>query len=253
MSRNWKKILFKLYQILLSSSILVAGICLISQCLTIYQQGSRPFTPETVALAFSQIAIPVYLCTFLTVLGIFLKPLFPESRKKPEKNYAFLLSRLQSTTDLTLCPAPLRAEINRLRQDRLTFHYLGLGILGAGSILFLSYGADPAHYSDDINSSMIGAMCRLILTMAVPLLYGILIGRYNRHSIQKEINLLKSAPAEAKCDPRPNTEKAKNTQYLRWGILAAGLICLVIGILWDGTAAVLTKAINICTECIGLG
>ena len=40
---------------------------------------------------------------------------------------------------------------------------------------------------------------------------------------------------------------------LRWGILTAALILTVLGIATGGFQDVLTKAINLCAECIGLG
>jgi hypothetical protein len=39
----------------------------------------------------------------------------------------------------------------------------------------------------------------------------------------------------------------------RYSILAAALVLTVLGFLTGGWQDVLTKAINICSECIGLG
>lgn len=43
------------------------------------------------------------------------------------------------------------------------------------------------------------------------------------------------------------------TKILRWGILAAALALTVLGFVSGGFQDVLTKAINLCSECIGLG
>ncbi|MBE5939024.1 MAG: thioredoxin [Lachnospiraceae bacterium] len=40
---------------------------------------------------------------------------------------------------------------------------------------------------------------------------------------------------------------------LRISLLVIGLALLIFGFISGGTADVITKAINICTECIGLG
>lgn len=66
-------------------------------------------------------------------------------------------------------------------------------------------------------------------------------------------------PAEPK--KRAARKKATNTQalsskktrILQYSVLCAALVCLVYGFLAGGTADVLTKAVNICTECVGLG
>ncbi|MBQ9859332.1 MAG: thioredoxin [Clostridia bacterium] len=40
---------------------------------------------------------------------------------------------------------------------------------------------------------------------------------------------------------------------VRLALLAVGLFLLIYGFATGGIADVLTKAVNICTECIGLG
>lgn len=40
---------------------------------------------------------------------------------------------------------------------------------------------------------------------------------------------------------------------LRWGVLILALALTVLGFISGGFQDVLTKAINLCSECIGLG
>ena len=40
---------------------------------------------------------------------------------------------------------------------------------------------------------------------------------------------------------------------VRYAFLAFGIAIMVYGFLSGGTVDVLTKAVNICTECVGLG
>ena len=47
--------------------------------------------------------------------------------------------------------------------------------------------------------------------------------------------------------------KEKSIFVIRIVVAVAGLGLFVCGICFEGTAEVLTKAINICTQCIGLG
>lgn len=46
---------------------------------------------------------------------------------------------------------------------------------------------------------------------------------------------------------------SKKVLILQYSVLGAALVCLVYGFIAGGTADVLTKAVNICTECVGLG
>lgn len=52
-------------------------------------------------------------------------------------------------------------------------------------------------------------------------------------------------------------EKEKKYKTIKtivlWALIAAGVALIVYGAVQGGTADVLTKAKNICTECIGLG
>ena len=47
--------------------------------------------------------------------------------------------------------------------------------------------------------------------------------------------------------------KEKSVLVIRVIVAVAGLGLVVGGLCFDGAAEVLTKAINICTQCIGLG
>lgn len=46
---------------------------------------------------------------------------------------------------------------------------------------------------------------------------------------------------------------SKKAMILQYSVLCVALVCLVYGFFAGGTADVLTKAVNICTECVGLG
>ena len=41
--------------------------------------------------------------------------------------------------------------------------------------------------------------------------------------------------------------------WLRWGLLALAAALIVLGVLNGGARSALIKAVNICSECIGLG
>ncbi len=250
-----KNVLLWCYRIALSLSIIIAGICLAAQCLLIYQSGAQPFTPETVAAAFSHIAVPVYICGALAVAGLLLSPLFPvQGRSVADKNYDLILQRLQQTTDLSLCPAEAAAAVLAQRASRKRIYLISLALLVLGSIIFLLFGADPAKFDQmEINASMLRAMYWLAGAMAVPFAFGIFAAYYRRSNIQKEIALLRSAPKEAKCAAVPAKAPSPGPGRFRWAILAAAVVMIVGGYLMSGAADVLTKAVNICTECIGLG
>ena len=55
----------------------------------------------------------------------------------------------------------------------------------------------------------------------------------------------------SRCVPRE--QNAKAVRIARLAILCLGVLFIVLGVMNGGSRDVLIKAINICTECIGLG
>ncbi len=60
-----------------------------------------------------------------------------------------------------------------------------------------------------------------------------------------------SRAGESDCRPLP--ENKKISLCLRVALLTAAVLLIIAGILNGSALDVLVKAINICTECIGLG
>ena len=257
MTEKTKQRIHLIYGIILSAMLIIAGLCLIVACVGIYNSGDKPFTPDSVAAAFSGIAVPVYLCLALIVGGFVLDGIFPgEKRKLPvEKQYPVILRRLRERLDLSSCDPVMSNAIRKLQKSRKLRKNIALGLLILGSIVFLCYGLNPKNFhQSEITQSMENAMWVLLPCMFIPFGYSIFAAYYEIASIKKEITLTKEAlggtagQANVSC---PVSQK--RTPWLRYGILVVAVVFLVYGFFAGGTNDVLTKAINICTECVGLG
>ena len=248
----------RIYGILLSLSIILAGLCLIAACLGIYDSGNGIFTREAVADAFSPIAGPVYLCLILVLLGFPLYWLLPveESKAKPSRQNRVILQRLHGKTDLDSCSEALRRSVNTEEHSRKLYSTVTLTLLAATTVIFLAYVLTGDRFLlPDITTSMKQAMLVLLPCIAVTFGYGIFAHYHNEKSVLREIDLMKQAAKEA---PHPSEPKAEpsvkmNLNTLRAAILLLAVAVLLFGYFTGGTADVLTKAINICTECVGLG
>lgn len=243
-------------RIVLSAAILLTGLCLMVACLRIYYSGSQPFSREAVAAAFGTIAIPVYLGLGVSVICILVELLIPrpEETQVPGRHLPMLLKRAQERTDLSRCDAELREEVLALRSARKLYNHIGMTILALSAILFLTYGLNPHNFHPShIDQSMIRAMYWLVPCTVVPFGYGIFTSRKNRVSMAKELALLRSAPKESRIPAPKRPSHEKRDFLLRTGLLAVGLALLVWGAFAGGAGDVLTKAANICSECIGLG
>ena len=248
-----QKLLF-FYRIILSCVIVLAGICLMVACVGIYRSGDEPFSRAAVAAAFSPISIPVYLCLAMVLGGFLLKLLFPTPAEKiaPVKQPSVTLQRLHQKADLDICANDLKTQILAQQKLRKTQKRIYAAILAACVLIFLAYALDGSHFhTSEINTSMIRAMWVLLPCLAVSFGSCIWFLHVRKNSILKEIELLKQCPK--KDVPQSEIVKSCNCVKLRYALLLAAAALALFGFFSGGTADVLTKAVNICTECIGLG
>lgn len=246
--------LLKIYKIALSCVIILAGICLMVACVGIYRSGDEPFSRAAVAAAFSPISIPVYLCLIMVLGSFVLKLIFPEPAEKcgTVKQPTVTLQRLHQKADLEGCEADLKAQILAQQQLRKTQKRICAAVLVGSALVFLIYALDGSHYhTSQINESMIRAMCVLLPCLTVSFGCCVYFLHARKKSILKEIELLKQCPKKG----APQSESAKpcHCAKVRCAILLAAVALALFGFFSGGTADVLTKAVNICTECIGLG
>lgn len=243
-----------LYGIALSAALIAAGLCLMVQCVDIYRSGE--FTRQIVAAHFSPIAVPVYVCLAMVFIGFVLDRCLPAEtpRRKAEKQNELILRRLQEKTDLSQCDEALRTAVLKQRNQRRACRVTRTALIVICSAAFLCYALNGSNFGDqtEITPSMIRAMYVLAPCCVLPFGWAVFTAYHRRSSIQKEIELLK----KIKPTPVPKTEakpKQDRTKLLRCAVLVLGIAVLVYGYFTGGTNDVLTKAVNICTECVGLG
>lgn len=256
MTKNTSQRIRRICGIASGISIVVAGACLIWACLGIYGGGDGAFSREAVAAAFSPIAVPVYLCLGLVILGFVLELILPadDSRRAVSKNPAMTLKRLRAKLDLGKCSEELQsailAQVAKRRNDRIII----AALLAVGGAVFFWIALQPgAFHQSQINDSMIRNISILLCCLAPAFGFAVFAAYRGRKSMEAEIALLKTAPAEAKVSGDAKLPCPCRINKIRTVIAVAALVFLLYGFCTGGTADVLTKAVNICTECVGLG
>ena len=256
MTLNQAKRIRRIYGIILSISIAAAGICLIAACVGIYRAGDHTFTREAVAQAFRPISLPVYLCLGLTVLSFPLDWWLPkeDAKLRAGKQDKAVLRRLREKTDLSGIDEALRAQILAEEAGRRGRSRIQALTLLLSAVVFGIYILTGDRFLlPDINSSMVKAMCVLLPCLAAIFGWALYAARRNAASVSKEIELMKQAHAQAPKEAEAAPAEKKDRKVLRGIILALAVAILIFGYFSGGYADVLTKAINICTECVGLG
>lgn len=248
--------LLKLYQYLLAACILIAGVCLMLACYGIYAAGGdQPYTPETVAAAFAPIAIPVYLCLGLVVISFVLRLIFPKAYQEPplRNQPAMTLKRMHTRRDVAAADETLRLAVRKQQRRRKLLYGLCAGVWALCSLVFLLYALNGRNYHQtEINASMLQAMKVLLPCLAVSLAMGIFVSYRSRASMVAESELLKQCPKRTEPTPA-KTLPGWLPMALKLACVAVAVGLLIYGFCAGGTADVLTKAKNICTECVGLG
>lgn len=252
-----------IYGIVLSVIIAVTGICFIVSCVDIYRSGARPFTYESINQHFISIVVPVILCIVGIVGGMVLS-FFPLEKPKIKGiiDTGTTLKKMSAKIDLSKCDDETQLKIKKERKIRLYTNIFCVDAIVVSLVISLIYMLNKNNFpANDINAEMINAMLFVIPCAIVGLaaIYTtVLIGNA---SYTKELALVKASYKTAKKDDvsgrqntkEPSSQNEKMLLGIRLTVAVIAVVFIVVGIFNGGMADVLYKAINICTECIGLG
>lgn len=250
-----KKQVHLIYSIFLSIVIIITAICIMYSCINLYQTDS--YSREAVGECFSKIAIPVYLCLITVIGGFILNAALPLEKKKKSGpiQLSMQLERLHAKVDLTNCDAQLSAAICQEQLKRKIHYIICFVLLAVGAIVFLPYALNGNHFhQSDINSSMIKAVLLMVACLILPFIYAVFASYYAKASMNRELTLVKQIKTFREPQKDNHVDKKIQKQIIvKFVVVALALTFLLYGLFTGGVADVLTKAINICTECIGLG
>ena len=259
MSDSIKKRVRLLYGIMLSVMLTVTGVLLMMACVNVYRIGDRPFTPDNISAEFSKIAVVVWITVAMVVIGIILALVMPEEKAKLRAtiNKKTVLDRLSRRIDTEALPTEVKEKLETEKWLCKSLRIEAIELIALLAIAGLVYALNPANFSADYNASVIAA-CTLILPLSF---FGIGIATayliIESASLDRRIALVKSAMAagskaadNAVCEKRLRPWLAIG---IRIAVAVVAIVFIILGIFNGGMADVLSKAINICTECIGLG
>ncbi len=241
---------------LLSGATVLFAVLLIVQCIRIYQAGIAPenigenglrihdiYSREIVAAHFAQIAWSFYLW-----LGLLLACLVVGRPQKKETLRAPLQNQLALMRRRTEMPDSLR----QIRQKRIVLWS------AVGCVCLLCAGMAGRFLLDWRNfaSRDLEPVIKQLAISVFPWIglafAGLMVGEEGERRLQQEELVLRREAPKKK--PEPKNEKSQNTANVaRLLLLGVAVALIVLGIRNGGMFDVLVKAINICTECIGLG
>lgn len=244
-------------------AVLTVAVCLMVcwQAIDIYRIGNAPenfsapgvriqpvYSLPVVRERLAAIAPALWVYAAAVVAGLALqaaageKPK-PQVYREPEDTLRRLRLRV------TAVPAAAMNEQGR----RFRVWACAAAVTAVCAAMALGYLLEREHFTDWDLETVVGGMM-LHVAPWVALAFGALCAASHdaAKSVRREIELLKAAPQQK---PAQDGEAPKRpvSPVLRIVLYAAAIALVVLGVMNGGLRDVLVKAINICTECIGLG
>ncbi len=260
------------YGIFLGLFTVAIGIALIATAADLYYSGTAGdiYSREKVAARLAPFIAPAILWVVAAAGGYALSLLFPYAAEKRKNDPRAALRRLRNRMPAGEGEEFLaeRAKFARAERVRLIIWTVCAAVGVTGAVFGLVYLFRAQNFAGGDLSAEILAMVRnvfpwvgaTLLCCTGAVIYECATAQRDLDRMKRLLVLGRGYPAEA---PNPLAVKAESAAQalgseralfvVRLLVLALGVLFLVLGAVNGGSQDVLIKAINICTECIGLG
>ena len=258
--QNKTEKLRRVYSVFLGIWTLFVGVLFVVQVWRIFLSGGG-FTVESVSVKFFEILVPFIIWAVAVVFGGVFALAFPVFEKPvayidPRSTLKKLKARLpQNDGD--------RYALNARFVAWCVCFFIALACaIVAGVYLMNSFYEPVANVGFLAEHEEAERIVRALPWVFAAFGVAIAVSFFDRYSLQKEIALVKSQIAENakkgvivknKSLQKPTQSNQRTTLFVRATIGVVAIVLIVWGIINGGMADVLGKAINICTQCIGLG
>ena len=268
MTNDKNKRVNMIYNIAFISITSILAILLILFTFTIYFEGKKQiinnpnyqiYTKENVSRYLNYLLIPFILWILLIIGGVIISKYYPyksKTRVKPDdiKAYIRLKKRIANLDDAYKDKKVIIAKERKKRK-------IGFIIVSIISLLFLIF---PAIYLFDVDNFSNSDNKKEVIQMALHVFpFIIAIGAisigylfYYKKSIKRELVVIKEILKTYKLEKyEPKYDKQKEKRIInitRICVLCVSILFIILGSLNGGAMDVLNKAIQICSECVGL-
>jgi len=264
----WKRVR-QAYRVIMAVATIVVGALMIWQVIAIYKTGNAPenlsagvyiqpvYSREIVAEHFARIASAVYLWLCGVAAGLLGWLIQPEEapRLKSAAGAEETLRKLrQRLPDAAKADKDVMNAVRREEKLRRWAWMAAAAVCASCAAMSRTYLLKVEHFTSWELESVMGSMM-LAVTPWVVLAFAAVCAavEVRRICAEREIPLVKKIMVKGK-RPAPKQEtRGGRIIVLRAVLYAAAIVLVVLGVLNGGMRDVLIKAINICTECIGLG
>lgn len=258
MNGTGKARLARVMPLVLTAAVLLMAALLIWQCADIFRTGTAPenltesgvyihdvYSREIVSERFGRISWAAWLlAAAIAAVLIVRKPVGKAALGIPTENRLYLAcSRAQQTDDMRAC-----------EKKRHLIQGIAACVCLFSAAMIARYILTPGRFESTDLETVVGALVLSILPWCALGMAALMISAQACHkSMLRQIELAKAAPRKAAQSVKPSGKGAHIKNAARIVLLCAAIALIVLGVNNGGMFDVLVKAINICTECIGLG
>ncbi len=245
---------------LLAVMTLVVGSLMMIQCVRIYMEGTAPsnlteagvrihdvYSREIVAAHWKPVAVPVLVWLVLLVICAAGHLVLPkEKRRLPAVEPEITLSLLRARRENT-------EAMRREQHGRSVGRIICLVWCLVCAALAAVYLLDVSHFTSWDLEQVMGQMLLHVAPPTVAAFAALMaLSAWEGRSVRREIDAAKQAPVK-QGEAAANKQEGRGVALWQICLYAMAVALVILGVLNGGMYDVLVKAINICTECIGLG
>lgn len=258
-----------IYSIFLGVFTVAVGLAIICVAADIYYSGKDTgviYSRAIVGERLTALAIPLIFLIAAIILGAVFPLYKVKAARQPESTLSKLKSRIPQSGEGEEFTAAQNAY-KKAAIIRLVAWLVALAVALAGAIATLCYLVDTAQFSGkDVNGEVFKLVKNILpwLCVAFAATIGATVtsGIFANKQVAAAKTMIKNGDKSTvaqKSEPKFITviksviAKPAFTWAVRGCVFVLAVTFIIVGIVNGGANDVLVKAVNICTECIGLG
>ena len=251
------KLIDKLFLIVVSILTILIGIVFIVQVLRIYYGNNGDYTFDICGKYLLEM-LPIMIIWILSLVfsSVYFNLKRSSNKSVAKVTYAY---RYKFYESMYVIDESFKNEydfINKEKKKRKIALIINVVVLVICAGMSLGYLLNVKHFDSTGDLSKQAIDMGICLLPWVVISFGCLICTtiYEEFSYKKCIDVIKVFIKNGKKEViKKDNNEQKIINVLRVTILTISIVLIIVGIFDGGAMDVLQKAINICTECIGLG